>query len=343
MKIPELYDWMNPEAPKWSNVSLGTEEIDGLFQACVMIVGYDPRPDAQDRYRVIGSGFLISAEGKLTILTAAHIFIWWADQIYPPAPHALRGAQGDAEDVAIRLRRVLENGHIAAAVARRGLGGGGEMCSIEHISMNPRPADGDIAIVQISIPQGRGPDDYRILRLDADPFDFQEPVLIAGFIGGGRNIAIDDTQNFGLAYWEQKLAVRAGRVAEYVSDEDHQHRYMYRVRIPSLPGMSGGPLIALRDAHSITYPHVEPTAIGVVSRSGFAEPLLPDHCEEGDTWVIPVAHALARKVRAQQGICTLSDAIRTGSIDAFGNVARRATVSRDPQTGHVTYALSGDA
>lgn len=339
MKIPTLYDWANPTAPKWSNVDAAPDEVDGLFASCVMFLGYDPRSDALDRYVVLGSGFLISAEGRLTVLTAAHIFTWWTDQIRPPNRHALMGAQGDHEDMGKRLRYVLEQGYIVAAVARPGLGDEGTISRIEHISANVRPADMDIAIVQLSIPEGRSSQDYRILRFDTDPFDFRDPVLMAGYIGGGRNIALDSDQLFGAAYWEQKLALRAGRVAEYVSDDQHPHRHMYRVSIPSLPGMSGGPLIAMRAISGLVGSYVEPTAIGVISSSGFAEPMLLDHCEDGETWVTPIAHALARKVHTPQDICTLSEAIKGGHIDAFGDVAARAIVSRDPATGVVRYEL----
>lgn len=249
--------------------------------------------------------------------------------------------QGDHEDAGKRLRYVLEHGYIVAAVDQKGIADRGLIARIEHFSSNVRPADMDIAIVQLSIPEGRSPQDYRVLRLDADPFDFRAPILMAGYIGGGRYISVDDDKErlFGAAYWEQKLAVRAGRVAEYVSDESHPHRYMYRVSIPSLPGMSGGPLIAMRSTHGLLQEHVEPTAVGVISSSGFAVPMLPDHCEDGETWITPIAHALARKVTTSEGICTLSEAIRGGHIDAFGEVAARAIVSRDPETGVVGYGL----
>lgn len=343
MKIPQLYDWSNPTAPKWSNVDADPDEVDGLFQACVMILGYDPRSDARDRYVVLGSGFLISAESYLTVMTAAHIFTWWTDQIRPAIPHALTGVQGDHEDAGKRLRYVLEHGYIVAAVDRRGIAGRGSIARIEHFSGNVRPADMDIAIVQLSMPEGRSTQDYRVLRFDTDPLDFRDPVLMAGHIGGGRYITVDDDNErlFGAAYWEQKLAVRAGRVAEYVSDSNHPHRHMYRVSIPSLPGMSGGPLVAMRATNGVIQSYFEPTAIGVISSSGFAEPMLLDHCEDGETWVTPVAHSLARKVTTPDGIRTLSEAIRSAHIDAFGEVAARAIVSRDPTTGVVTYGLEG--
>ena len=343
MRIPKLFDWMNPTAPTWSHVDADEDEINALFEACVTLVGYDPRSDADDRYVVLGSGFLVSANGRLTILTAAHILTWWTDQVQPPKQHALRGVQGDREDVGKRLRLVLEKGYIAVAVARRAGRGDGVITGIEHISMNPRPADGDIAIIQVSLPQGAEPEDYRIFRIDIDPFDFREPVLIAGVMGGGRRIALDDTQFFGAAYWEQRITMRAGRVAEYVSDDAHPHRHMYRVSIPSLPGMSGGPLIAVRHTHNVVHPEIEATAVGVISSSGYAQSMLLDHGADEETWVTPIAHALGRKVNTQTGICTLSDAIKGGFIDAYGALARRVNVIRDPVTGSVRYEVGDDA
>jgi hypothetical protein len=339
MEIPALFDWANPTAPKWSTVGLTRDELDSLFEVLVMFLGYDPRPGADDPYVILGSGFLVSAKPYLTVLTAAHIFIWWTDQIEPPKPHGLRGVQGDKEDLDKRLRRVFESGHIVAGVTPRGWSEGC-ICRVVGLSLDPHPAHGDIAVLQLSVPEGRGDDDFRTLPVDSDRFDFREPVVMAGFTGGGRRICLDDEQLFGRAYYEQEIRVLAGRVGELISGtRDHPHRNMYRVNIPSWPGMSGGPLILLRRTDNVVGPDIVPTAAGVISSSAFEEPILLNHCESGETWVMPAALSFARKVATPDGRVTISDAIKAGYVDAVGYAAHHAIVERDPVTGITTYSL----
>jgi hypothetical protein len=106
---------------------------------------------------------------------------------------------------------------------------------------------------------------------------------------------------------------------------------MYRVNIPSLPGMSGGPLIALRPTENPDLSVV--TALGVVSSARLGLPILLDHCEEGETWVSPIVLSLGRKVLVNGIPITISDAILNGTVEAYGHRARRFEFIRDESSG----------
>jgi hypothetical protein len=126
------------------------------------------------------------------------------------------------------------------------------------MSFNANPRDMDVAVIQLAAPMGKSPEDFRILPIDADPFSFnKDPVLMAGFTGGGALSTEDGPFPHGL--YEQKLTVRAGFVGEYVAKPDGFRSPMYRVNIPSVPGMSGGPLILWRSAKY----HVGTYSIGI--------------------------------------------------------------------------------
>jgi hypothetical protein len=257
--------------------ALTEADLDALSEILVMFVGYDPRPGTPDRCEALGSGFIVAAGRTLVVISAAHIFSWWTDQILPPKPHALRGVQGDVENLKTRMRQVVDNGHIKAFVSPRGAQTGC-ICSIEGMSLNADPLDMDVAVIQLSMPTGKNPHDFRILPIDADPFSFDEPVLMAGFTDGGRTLSSEDDP-FPHGLYQQELTVRAGRIGEYVAKPDGFRSPMYRVNIPSVAGMSGGPLILWRSVEYLVGTHSIATAVGVVSRSRLGTPILLNHCE----------------------------------------------------------------
>jgi hypothetical protein len=331
MRIPQLYDWINPNAPQWEVPALTEADLDTLSEILVMFVGYDPRPGTLNRCEVLGSGFIVAAERTLVVISAAHIFSWWTDRILPATPHALRGVQGDIEDLERRVRRVVESGHIKAFISPQGMQTGC-ICSIEGMSFNANPRDMDIAVIQLSMPTGKSPHDFRILPIDADPFSFQEPVLMAGFTGGGRTLSGEE-EPFPHGLYQQELTVRAGRIGEYVAQPDGFRSPMYRVNIPSLGGMSGGPLILWRSVEYIVGTDSIATAVGVVSGSRLETPILLNHCEDGETWASPIISALSRSMHTQQGLVTLSEEIKRGRIPTFGTVARSVVWKKDPATG----------
>ncbi len=224
-----------------------------------------------------------------------------------------------------RLQKLILNGGIAACVTPRH-GISGMMLPIVGLAINSNPRDLDVGFVQLGIPPNAAASDFRTLPIDADPFSFQDPVLMAGYVGGGREMSIGE-RPFEAGFYEQKIAVRAGRVGELVNQPDGHRAAMYRVNIPSLPGMSGGPLIALRQTNDSALSIV--TAVGVISSSRLGSPILLNHCEDGETWASPIILGLGRKVSIKGKPTTISDAIHGGTINVYGKRARGIEIVRE--------------
>jgi hypothetical protein len=332
MKLPRLYSLNHPDAPQWAEPELDESEVDALYESIISFVGYDPRPDSNRKCVVLGSGVLIGIDETLVVVSAAHIFSWWVDQIMPPVRHALSRLQGDMEDLKNRLGQVMKNGYIKAFVNPR-KPYEGCICDITGFSFNPNPYDMDVALVQLAIPTRVPIDEFRVLPIDSDPFPFNEPVLIAGFIGGGRSLGIGEDP-FPRGLYELVLTVRAGYVGELVNKPDGFRSPMYRVNIPSAPGMSGGPMILLRSESYLT-PQIVPTTAGIISRSRIGTPFLLNHYEGGETWICPIASALCRKVYKDGGMQLLNDEVKQGTIPSYGRVARSIVWNQDPETGHM--------
>jgi hypothetical protein len=333
MKLPRLYSLNNPAAPQWAVPELDESEIDALYQGIVSFVGYDPRSGSNRECVVIGSGVLVGIDETLIVISAAHIFSWWADRIMPPVRHALSVLQDDMEDLKNRVQQVVLNGYIKAFVIPREPHEGC-ICDITGLSFNPNPSDMDVAIAQLAIPTGVPVDKFRILPIDSDPFPFTEPVLIAGFTDGGRSLGAEENP-FPRGLYELALTVRAGYVGGLVNKPDGFRSPMYRVNIPSAPGMSGGPMILFRPMSYMVEPQIVATTAGIISRSRIGTPFLLNHHEGGETWVCPIASALCRKVYRDGELHLLNEEVKRGAIPSYGRVARSVVWNPDPVTGHM--------
>lgn len=323
---PKLFDWNNLRGPQWTVPELSQDEVANLYEATVMFIGHDP--SIPDQTVVLGSGFIVGVADTLIVATASHIFTWWTDTLRPPAPHGLRGLEGERADMMRRLQKVVQDGGIAACVTPRGERNG-MMLSIVGLAINSNPRDLDVGFVQLALPPNVGAKDFRVLPIDADDFSFRDPVLMVGYIGGGRQLASGEPP-YEAGFYEQRLAVRAGHVGELATQADGHRTAMYRVNIPSLPGMSGGPLLVFRETGNEALSLV--TAVGVISSSRLGTPILLNHCEEGETWVSPIVLGLGRKVSIGGTPTTISDAIHNGTITAYGNRARKLEFIREETT-----------
>lgn len=286
---------------------------------------------------VIGSGFIVGAveSESLVVLTASHIFSWWTNQVRPPRSHALMGLVGDKEDFEKRLRQVISDNQIFALVSTKN-GRGGSILPLIGFSFNPHPRDGDIAVIQVAMPDGRTSDDFCGLPIDVDPVATDEILLMAGISGGTiPDPAQGDVVSGGM--FEQQLTVRAGRIGELVQKPDGHRGPMYRVNIPSLPGMSGGPLIRPRLSNVFDDSMYALAAVGVVSSKRFEVPFLLDHCADGDTWAVPTLGAYPRKIGSRTGMQTVGEAIKVGKVASIGRNAKRMTWTRNA-AGEVDFA-----
>lgn len=327
MHIPPLFAWNNSTGPQWVVPELSPAELQDLSRATVMFVGRDPRGDG-DEWTVLGSGFIVGVADTIIVATASHIFTWWVDKVAPPPPHLMKGATGDRDDLNRRMRKVIPNGGIAAVVNPR-CSQDAAMLPIVGIAINSNPRDLDGGYVQLALPPKFKRDDFGQLLIDADPFQFEEPVLMVGYVGGQIVPAVGMSESS--AFCNFRMVVRAGRVAELIHEPDGFRAPMYRVNIPSLPGMSGGPLIALRklqDTHGVAI-----TAVGVVSSSRLGSPILLSSCSEGETLVCPIVTTLGRNLLVNGISMTISKAILDNVIDSFGHVVRRFQVTRREEDG----------
>lgn len=338
--IAPLYGLDNPGGPQWVVPHLSGVEVDQLYQAIVTFVGVDPRPTSLLKRVVIGSGFIVGAveSESIVVLSAAHIFSWWTDQVCPPRSHALIGLVGDKEDFEKRLRQVISEKQIFALVSTKS-GLGGSILPLIGFSFNPNPRDGDIAVIQVAMPDGRTSDDFCGLPIDVDPVAKDEILLMAGISGGTIPAPAEgDVVSGGM--FEQQLSVRAGRIGELVKKPDGHGGPMYRVNIPSLPGMSGGPLIRPRLANFLDDSTYALAAVGVVSSKRIEVPFLLDHCAEGETWAAPTLVAYPRRIGSKTGMETVGEAIKDGKVASIGRNAKRMTWSRNA-AGEVDFALAG--
>jgi hypothetical protein len=208
--MPRLYSLSDPNAPQWAEPDLTKSDLDALYEGIVSFVGYNPRNDANHECVILGSGVLVGIDETLIVTSVSHIFSWWVDQIMPPTRNLLRGIQGDIEDLKKRAQEVIGSGFIRAFVQPRPPHEGC-ICTITGISFNFDPRDMDVAIVQLAIPDRVPVDEFRILPIDSDPFPFTDPVLIAGFNGGGRTLAVDENPFPGIVRIETHGACRICR------------------------------------------------------------------------------------------------------------------------------------
>lgn len=334
---PRLFDWDNLNGPQWVEPTLSAPEVSALVEATVMFIGHDPA--TPNRADVLGSGFLVGVADTLIVATASHIFTWWADKLLPAPPHALKGLTGDRAEVMNRVQAVINERRIVACVNPIGTNRGA-MLPIVGLAINSNPRDLDLGFVQLALPQDGDGMGFRTIPIDADPLSFHEPVLMVGYVGGGREYSIGE-RPFDAGVYDFKIGVRAGRIGE-LADKPDGHKYpMYRVNIPSLPSMSGGPLIALRPVRGLSLL----TAVGAVSSSRLGSPILLDHCHDGETWVSPIALSLGRRVSIDGTPTTIADAIRTGAIRSYGTVAGGFEFPRTETDGValVTFGVRNDS
>jgi hypothetical protein len=314
---PKLMSWDNPHGPQWVVPGLSRNEFRQLSLATVMFVARDPNDS--EKYATLGSGFIIGVANTLLVATASHIFTEWVDKVCPPPTNMMRGMAGDRDDLNRRLERLIKSHGILASVGREpplaSL-----LLPIVGMAINSTPRDVDAGVVQLALPKEIVGESFTTIPIDIDPVSYVDPVLLAGFVGGGGRVPRDQEALTAVGcYFEHKLEVRAGRVGQLEERPGGYLSAMYRVKIPSLPGMSGGPLIALRPVEDGGASIL--TAVGVISSERLSSPILYDNCPDGETLVSPMATMLGRRVLLDGVPTTLSDAVRNGTLPSFGHLA----------------------
>jgi hypothetical protein len=318
MWIPPLLSHSNPTGPVWATAQLSPKELGHLLRRLVMFVGRDPQ---DGRGHILGSGFIVAVNKEILVLSAAHIFVEWADKFRPPAAHAFRGVdpEGDAEDFRARFMDLLLPGNFQA-VADLDFRGTPRVCTIGTVTLAHDYRRNDTALVQLRIPDGVREETIGSALIDTTAFYGDDPVLMVGF----TNARMQATDRDEILVLQQEISAHAGYVVEAPQQaEGYRGIPMYRANMPSLGGMSGGPAFVTRPPrveHRIISAHREtpiPTAVGIVSRSRLgrlAAPALLDHNEGGETWISPIEATLGLNAHTDEGPLTLSELIRRGVV-----------------------------
>jgi hypothetical protein len=287
----------------------------------VMFVGRDPREDGG---HILGSGFIVAVNLNILVLSAAHVFVDFVEKYRPAPRHAFRGLDRDedARDFRVRIMELLRAGAFQA-VADLDFQGVPHVCTISSVTLAHDYLRNDTAVVQLQIPAGIREETIGSVLIDTTPFSDDQPVLMAGV----TNARMQTTAQNEIVVLQQEISARAGYVVEEVPQaEGYGGIPMYRANMPSHGGMSGGPALAIRPPRveqRIISAHREtpmPTAIGIVSRSRLgrlAAPALLDHCEAGETWISPVAHAFGHELHTVDGPLTLAELIRRGAVKDY--------------------------
>jgi hypothetical protein len=323
MHIPSLFNNANPGAPRWAVPLLDPTETRDVSESVIMIVCPHPRTRAIAQW---GSGVIVAAmDDSMWVVSAAHLFTDWI----AINEHDLRAADTSpsAPFDARRLTHYIDE-DIFRVVVNLDYPVGRRVCKVDAISLPKDPAEADVALLRVRYPPGAGSSQVSALPLDFEAFPNWAPVVIAGYSGAEAHAGHDDHrwQGYGEAS-TRDLYCRVGHVAEWAERSSGMQAPMYGISIPSLQGMSGGPVILDRNfidevVRIIPRPSRFPLAVvGIVSRDG-SHAELPDSCRDGETWASPIAQALDLSV--EEG-WTLRQAIVRGRIRAYGS----ASVSRE--------------
>lgn len=322
---------VNPGAGRWADVQLLPQELDVFLRRMAMIIGWD---DTTGTPCVLGSGFLVGTEPDLIALTASHVLTEWADHVRPPRPHAFSGLTGDDEDLRRRVNELIQRNLIRVAV-RCPTPGLYAICQVNSITFTANPRQIDVASLTLRGATEAGVGGFSAFPIDVDPGRWEGPVLMAGFVKGSSwKPAEDGTSIFRV---EQTLAVRVGYCRGRVAEPPGFGCPMYQINVPSEPGMSGGPVLALRSQTGeppriiSSFPQFHPTAIGLVSRDCLAPPVLLDGSDPGETWATPIEDAYLLRLGWRDRNVYLGEVVRDGRIKSYGERALTAEVLDEPE------------
>jgi hypothetical protein len=320
----------NPGGPRWANVRLAAGELDYILWRMAMIVAWD---DRRGEARVLGSGFLVGTQPDLIALTATHVLTEWADKARPPGPHAFSGLQGDEDDLRRRLDELVQK-NLIRVIVRCGPAGRSCMCQVGALTFTAHPRDIDVASITLRRPTEALPFEFHAFAIDVEPNRWDGEVLIAGFAEGSSWTPPPDDQNtFDL---KQNLVVRAGYCRGRIAEPPGYRCPMYQLNMPSVAGMSGGPVLALRsetgERPRIISPEfvVQPTAIGIVSRDCIAPTVLIDGSDPGETWAAPIEDAYLLRLGWRDKSVYFGEVVRDGRIQSFGPRACTASIIDRP-------------
>jgi hypothetical protein len=298
-----------------------------------MVVGLNDHTGSSE---VLGSGFLVGSVPHLLALTATHVVTEWADKVRPPAINTFAALLGD-NDLDKRVQELI-NANLIRTVVYCGPEGH-RLCKIGSISFTANPRTVDVACLRLVRPPNVRPQDIGAIRIDADEYTWDKPVLIAGFVQGSQWTPpeIED----GTVTLTQNMCVRAAFCRGLIEKPNGMTYPMFQLNLPSLPGMSGGPVFAFRYPNGrprviSTVPSTHLTAIGIISRDYITEPYLLDGSDPGETLATPIEDAyLLNLAFSSTDRMYLGDGVKSGVILSYGTRARTAQVKPTGTSGEI--------
>ena len=243
--------------------------------------------------------------------------------------HAFSGLEGDEDDLRRRLNDLVQRNLIRVVV--RCVGAGTYcMCQVGSLTFTTNPRDIDVASMTLRGAKEAQVGEFESFAVDLEPRRWDGPVLMAGFVNGSWWTPPREGEGtFRLA---QNLAIRAGYCRGRVLEPPGFRCPMYQLNMPSMAGMSGGPVLALRtvtgDLPGIISPQLgwQTTAIGIVSRDYIAPTILLDGSDAGETWAAPIEDAYLLRLGWRDRSMYFGEVVRDGRITSYGPRARTARV-----------------
>jgi hypothetical protein len=250
---------------------------------------------------MLGSGIVVSAP-IFYVVTAAHVLLGFVDQVFDPLPPTVIGdPEAEARETGKRLEKLFRERRIAAVV--ESVEGVVQIFELKSLFCATDYLKADVAVLHADERDPRLNLDGRFahipMPMDFDELNLAEPYVIAGFqkpIGLPRDgLPFEEVHRVPIV--RQSLVVRASRIVQFTtaSRVARDGTALWRMPLPSEPGMSGGPLIRIRyprgpTASIIGQPIAQIfTAVGIVSRGGEGSMFSGISSKEGETWITPIA------------------------------------------------------
>jgi hypothetical protein len=337
MRIPPLQSAAYPFGPQWTTPQFTLLELNRLCMHLAVFIGIDK---ARGCFVPLGNGFIVKVGDHLQIMTAAHIFSDFSNRLWDRPRHAFAGADplGDLQESQQRIGRMIKGGLVKVLLHTGGaLEGPTELLDIIFVSCGNNIEEHDVALVQCTLPTAASLERPPVLLIDTEHFNFTVPVVLAGLSPPKEywEVPFESAETLRRVRWH--AYVRAGYVGEIDPLGGPHLMRRYRVNIPTMPGMSGGPMIRIRPPLGVDVGGpvggLLPvwTAVGVISKGKLGEHG-PGHCPDGETLVYAISDVGLLSVKLKEGMLDLVEQTQRGYIESYQTVLADILAGKHSQT-----------
>lgn len=298
MLLPDVRSESHPTAPPWVEYEFVNQlEYMAWKQCLAAVVGYD---DRDGTLVLLGTGTIIGSTLELYVATATHVLIGFANYYLGAlTPNPFFGKDDLQLREQERLKTLLKERKFKVVVETmefgpqrildvRGAAGGEEMGA-------------DCALLQCEIPDESTLNDFHFAPavMDFEHPTQDESLIMTGFVKPrgfeGKQwckVSVNETEKIDM--FRSNMVTRVSRIVEATTEPGRvKPGFMHwRVGMPSVDGMSGGPLIRLR-GHRGRRPRSEgesitATTVGLVSRAAWDRPVNGSVEAEEHTWITAI-------------------------------------------------------